>query len=180
MAAGRAVIALAASGAWTMALRWAVANNADWCGLVCRAHGIATRIETGFWVAAERSPELYLDAVTLSPGVEVGEVLEAVDDGPGCSVKDSFADLDLGPYGFEELFEARDPLGFRDGTHNLRRPRDLDRCVWIDRGDRSAMTGGTYRLLGVQAVGPARGRAVFAIPPGARPGGIVAERLVTR
>jgi deferrochelatase/peroxidase EfeB len=41
----------------------------------------------------------------------------------------------------------RDPLGFRDGTHNLRRPRDLDRYVWIDRGDRSAMTGGTYLVV---------------------------------
>lgn len=41
----------------------------------------------------------------------------------------------------------RDPLGFRDGTHNLRRPRDLDRYVWIERGDRSAMTGGTYLVV---------------------------------
>jgi deferrochelatase/peroxidase EfeB len=41
----------------------------------------------------------------------------------------------------------RDPLGFRDGTHNLRRPRDLDRYVWIDRGDRSAMAGGTYLVV---------------------------------
>jgi deferrochelatase/peroxidase EfeB len=41
----------------------------------------------------------------------------------------------------------RDPLGFRDGTHNLRRPRDLDRYVWVDRGDRSAMAGGTYLVV---------------------------------
>ncbi len=41
----------------------------------------------------------------------------------------------------------RDPLGFRDGTHNLRRGRDLDRHVWIDRGDRTAMTGGTYLVV---------------------------------
>lgn len=41
----------------------------------------------------------------------------------------------------------RDPLGFRDGTNNLRRPRDLDRYVWIDRGDRSAMIGGTYLVV---------------------------------
>lgn len=41
----------------------------------------------------------------------------------------------------------RDPLGFRDGTHNLRRGRDLDRYVWIDRGDRSAMVGGTYLVV---------------------------------
>jgi deferrochelatase/peroxidase EfeB len=41
----------------------------------------------------------------------------------------------------------RDPLGFRDGTHNLRRSRDLDRYVWIDRGDRTAMAGGTYLVV---------------------------------
>jgi deferrochelatase/peroxidase EfeB len=43
----------------------------------------------------------------------------------------------------------RDPLGFRDGTHNLRRGRDLDRHVWVDRGDRSGMAGGTYLVLRV-------------------------------
>jgi deferrochelatase/peroxidase EfeB len=41
----------------------------------------------------------------------------------------------------------RDPLGFRDGTHNLRRGRDLDRNVWIDRGDRTGMVGGTYLVV---------------------------------
>jgi deferrochelatase/peroxidase EfeB len=41
----------------------------------------------------------------------------------------------------------RDPLGFRDGTHNLRRGRDLDRHVWIDRGDRTGMVGGTYLVV---------------------------------
>jgi hypothetical protein len=28
------------------------------------------------------------------------------DDGPGCSVKDSFGTLDLARWGFDELFEA--------------------------------------------------------------------------
>lgn len=41
----------------------------------------------------------------------------------------------------------RDPLGFRDGTHNLRRPRDLDRHVWVERGDRSWMQGGTCLVV---------------------------------
>jgi deferrochelatase/peroxidase EfeB len=41
----------------------------------------------------------------------------------------------------------RDPLGFRDGTHNLRRDRDLDRYVWIERGDRSGMVGGSYLVV---------------------------------
>jgi deferrochelatase/peroxidase EfeB len=41
----------------------------------------------------------------------------------------------------------RDPLGFRDGTHNLRRERDFDRYVWAARGDRSGMVGGTYLVI---------------------------------
>ncbi len=46
----------------------------------------------------------------------------------------------------------RDPLGFRDGTNNLRRPRDHDRHVWIASGDRTWMLGGTmlvYRRIEV-------------------------------
>lgn len=61
----------------------------------------------GLWVALERSPELYPDAVTLLPSVSVQDVLAAVQDGPGCSVKDSFATLDLGRAGFDELFQAQ-------------------------------------------------------------------------
>jgi deferrochelatase/peroxidase EfeB len=41
----------------------------------------------------------------------------------------------------------RDPLGFRDGTNNLRRGRDIDRYVWIDGGDRTGMLGGTYLVV---------------------------------
>ena len=41
----------------------------------------------------------------------------------------------------------RDPLGFRDGTHNLRRGRDLDRHVWVGGGDRTGMVGGTYLVV---------------------------------
>jgi deferrochelatase/peroxidase EfeB len=41
----------------------------------------------------------------------------------------------------------RDPLGFRDGTHNLRRGRDLDQHVWVGGGDRTGMVGGTYLVV---------------------------------
>jgi hypothetical protein len=54
-----------------------------------------------------RSPEFYPDAVTRAPGLAAEAVLERVDDGPGCSVKDSFGDLDLGSHGFHELFRAQ-------------------------------------------------------------------------
>jgi hypothetical protein len=44
--------------------------------------------------------------VTLRPGLDRERVLNGVDGGRGCSVKDSFADVDLGTAGFRELFSA--------------------------------------------------------------------------
>jgi deferrochelatase/peroxidase EfeB len=38
----------------------------------------------------------------------------------------------------------RNLLGFKDGTLNLRRPRDMDRHVWIRNRDRTWMLGGSY------------------------------------
>lgn len=38
----------------------------------------------------------------------------------------------------------RNLLGFREGAANIRDPRELDRHVWIDTGDRTFMRGGTY------------------------------------
>jgi deferrochelatase/peroxidase EfeB len=40
-----------------------------------------------------------------------------------------------------------DTLGFRDGTLNLRRPRDLDRHVWVTGGERTWLVGGTFLVL---------------------------------
>jgi hypothetical protein len=59
------------------------------------------------WVALERSPPLYPDAVTLTPHATSDDAARSVVPGTGCSVKDSFAALDLGRDGFEILFEAR-------------------------------------------------------------------------
>jgi hypothetical protein len=85
----------------------AAESNARWCDLVCRSHGIPTVTERRHWVALRRSPDLYPDAVTILPGAVVEDVLRSAQDGPGCSVKDSFADLELGRLGFDELFRAR-------------------------------------------------------------------------
>jgi len=85
----------------------AAADNAHWCDLVCRSHGVPTEVDERLWVALRRSPEFYPDAVTRAPGLAAELVLARVDDGPGCSVKDSFADLDLGSHGFRELFRAQ-------------------------------------------------------------------------
>lgn len=84
----------------------AAGNNAQWCDLVCRAHGLPTSQQRGLWSTRRRSPAGYPDAVTLRRGVPPAGVLALVDDTPGCSVKDSFGDLDLAAFGFEVLFDA--------------------------------------------------------------------------
>jgi hypothetical protein len=88
-------------------LSWAVRNNAQWCDLVCRSLGLGTKWEKSAWKSQSRSPRFYPDAVTLSAAVTAEELLSGIDGSPGCSVKDSFASLDLAPAGFRILFEAR-------------------------------------------------------------------------
>lgn len=91
-------------------LRLAAArNNAAWCDAVCRSHGLPGTFGADAWTSPRRTPPLYPDAVTLGPdGVSAAALVAAVDTGsPGCSVKDSFAALDLGPEGFRVLFEAQ-------------------------------------------------------------------------
>jgi deferrochelatase/peroxidase EfeB len=48
-----------------------------------------------------------------------------------------------------------DTLGFRDGTLNLRRPRDLDRHVGVTGHERSWLLGGTFLVMRRIVVGPA-------------------------
>lgn len=84
----------------------AAANNAKWCDLIARSHGLLTRADRQAWTCQSRTPPLYPDAVTLVPSLSVPDLLGRVDASPGCSVKDSFGALDLAPYGFRALFEA--------------------------------------------------------------------------
>jgi len=84
----------------------AAADNAGWCASMCRAHDIETSNDGRVWRGAVRTPLYYPDAVTLVPGLSAKEVLTGIDTSPGCSVKDSFADLDLSAHGFKVLFEA--------------------------------------------------------------------------
>lgn len=84
----------------------AAADNARWCDLVCRGAGLPTATDDTHWWSAGRTPSGYPDAVTLRPGVPAATVLHGIDTGPGASVKDSFADVDLSAAGFEVLFDA--------------------------------------------------------------------------
>jgi len=83
-----------------------VLNNAAWCDAVCGAAGLPTRVSAEIWSVGRRSPDGYPDAVTLQRGLAAATVLARIEVGDGCSVKDSFADLDLAPAGFDVLFEA--------------------------------------------------------------------------
>ncbi|MFZ6003464.1 MAG: hypothetical protein ACOYXM_05960 [Actinomycetota bacterium] len=84
----------------------AAANNAQWCDIVCRSHGLATRFERDAWTSATRTPPFYPDAVTLEPDARALDLLARIDGSAGCSIKDSFASLDLAPHGFSVLFDA--------------------------------------------------------------------------
>ena len=84
----------------------AARNNAEWCHAFSRTHGVVGRFQGAFWSSPDRTPPLYPDAVTLRPAATVEEVLAGIDAGEGCSVKDSFACLDLGDVGFRPLFRA--------------------------------------------------------------------------
>lgn len=85
----------------------AARNNAEWCDTLCRTHGVRGKFTTAAWTSAGRTPPFYPDAVTLVPGASAADVLAGVDlVNPGCTVKDSFADLDLSGDGFEVLFDA--------------------------------------------------------------------------
>jgi hypothetical protein len=84
----------------------AALNNAEWCDAFCRTHGIAGRFDAAAWSSAERTPPFYPDAVTLVSGCSAESLVSRVDASRGCSIKDSFADLDLSPSGFEVLFTA--------------------------------------------------------------------------
>jgi hypothetical protein len=84
----------------------AARNNADWCDAFCRRHGICGTFERHCWSSARRTPPRYPDAVTLVQGVAPELLLARIDAGEGCSVKDSFDDVDLGTSGFRPLFRA--------------------------------------------------------------------------
>lgn len=93
----------------------AAADNARWCDLIARSHGLPTHADPQAWTCQTRTPPFYPDAVTLVRCPPVQDLLSRVDASPGCSVKDSFGTLDLRPSGFHVLFEAewiiRPPAG---------------------------------------------------------------------
>lgn len=77
--------------------------NATWCAV---HGGVTGRRTDSYWYASRRTAEFHPDAITLHPVVDVEEMLGRIDASPGASVKDSWASVDLSPYGFELLLEG--------------------------------------------------------------------------
>ena len=84
----------------------AVMDNARWCHLVSAANGIPGRFDEDAWVSPRRTPPMYPDAVTLTVDASGPSLLARIDSSVGCSIKDSFASMDLAPAGFDVLFDA--------------------------------------------------------------------------
>ncbi|MCX5399076.1 hypothetical protein [Streptomyces sp. NBC_00102] len=88
-------------------VRRSARNNAEWCAVMSRTHGVPGGFGDQVWAAPARTPPYYPDAVTLGPGADPAAVLGGIDlTAPGATVKDSFADLDLTTAGFRVLFDA--------------------------------------------------------------------------
>jgi hypothetical protein len=110
--------------------------NARWCHAVCAGHEIVGHFATDAWTCATRTPPLYPDAVTLTPEVDVDRLLARIDTSAGCTVKDSFANLDLRTHGFDVLFEAQwiERLPHADGSSTTapwRTVRDDELATWV-------------------------------------------------
>ena len=91
-------------------VRWqaiGAANNAHWCDVVVRSHGGHGACADDAWTSPTRTPSLFPDAVTLIPSPHVPDLLGRIDTSPGCTIKDSFASLDLHADGFRVLFDAQ-------------------------------------------------------------------------
>jgi hypothetical protein len=82
-------------------------NNALWCDLVLGTHRGQGVFTQDAWTSPARTPPVLPDAVTLIPLPSVPDLLSRIDSSPGCTIKDSFASLDLASHGFGVLFDAQ-------------------------------------------------------------------------
>jgi hypothetical protein len=109
----------------------AVSNNVEWCARVSPGGGTVDS-GTGVWLATGTPPPFFPDAVTLKAGVRAARLSSALSNRPRCSVKDSFADVDLTPYGFSPLFTAR-------WIARVPTPADHDPTGWSCIADQDAL-----------------------------------------
>ncbi|UWR22301.1 hypothetical protein [Sulfitobacter sp. S190] len=100
-------------------------NNADLYEAVFRAHGLRFRRPPHAFFAVDKPPPYYA-TVSLTAPIDPGSFLAELADtaslhGRTLTVKDSFDQLDLGPFGFERLFTSQwiyrraQPVALPDG-----------------------------------------------------------------
>ncbi len=91
----------------TPTLSQAVLDNVEWCDLVCRSVDVSTgRSDSLWWTDDDDAPPLYPDVITTVADVSYEALALVLDDRPTCTVKDSFAALDLSGDGFVVMFDA--------------------------------------------------------------------------
>ena len=113
----------------------AARNNSEWCDVVCLAHGSPGVFDLDAWTNQRRTPPFYPDAVTLRHTPNVERVLSRVDATSGCTIKGSFASVDLSAHGFRVLFDA-------EWIHRPAQPRRSSRTAgteWTRLADPDAL-----------------------------------------
>ena len=92
-------------------IKQAIRNNAQWCHIVCHAHGTPGEFFEEIWINRAPLPRFYPNAQTLAErsSRQIGLIRELTNQGlpSGWAVKDSFALLDLTTCGFTPRFDAQ-------------------------------------------------------------------------
>lgn len=100
----------------------AVMNNILWCQMVCETHGAKYKTTENTWGLLTKAPPFYPDIITSKKNVSLQEVINFIGNRPITSIKDSFSNLDLEPFGFQFLFEAKwmfhDPISPKEAIHH--------------------------------------------------------------
>ncbi|MFC5602673.1 hypothetical protein [Sporosarcina koreensis] len=84
----------------------AVENNIAWCELVCAAYGKRSYTTERVWGLHTTAPTYYPELITTKRSTTETDIIEFLKLDHVGSIKDSYATLQLEPYGYQMLFEA--------------------------------------------------------------------------
>jgi hypothetical protein len=88
----------------------AIQNNAEWCLRIWKCHGLRTFQEENLWFCPDKVPDFYPNVVTMQQGeadiIRDITKVHAQCASQGFSVKDSFAEVDLGKLELHRLFDG--------------------------------------------------------------------------
>lgn len=113
----------------------AAQNNADWCDIVCRTHGVPGEFLENVWINQKEVPSLlYPNAVTIKPLSDktLNEVIQTIKNISleTYAIKDSFNEIPADEMGYKILFEANwimqdiEELTYSDTTGDWRIIKD--------------------------------------------------------